>query len=98
MARMNIEDVIHELERRHPDCTRGKTAKPGSEYYEAASGLEFHACACARNNPAYFRGYAEFVAEGRAGGCHSVTVNRNRRIINCGRKGYHATKRPICSL
>jgi hypothetical protein len=71
MARMNIEDVIRELERRHPECTRGKTAKPGSKYYEAASDLDFHECTCARNDPAYFRGYAEFVAGGPAGGATS---------------------------
>jgi len=93
---MNIEDVIHELERRHPNCTRGKTAKPGSEYYEAVAGLDFHECACARNDPVSFQGCAEFVAKGRAGGCHSVTVNPKRWIINCGREGYHATRRPIC--
>lgn len=95
---MNIEDVIRELERRHPECLRGKTAKPGSEYYEAASGLDFHKCACARRDPAYFRGYAEFVAEGQAGGCHSIAVDAYSKVISCGHKGYHATRRPICSL
>jgi hypothetical protein len=81
---MQIEEVVQLLERE--GGTRGKTASPGSTYYEAAKSLDFVPCRCSDRDQDY-RGH-DYIARSPNGTYHYIGINL-RKQISCGPKGYH---------
>jgi hypothetical protein len=93
---MEIEEAIQVVINRYPGSTRGRTASRGSQYYNAARGLNFHRCRCVAADPDYGDDTLQFVAEGPRGGCLHVGIDQVRQVVSCGPKGYHWHHRPIC--
>ena len=82
---MNIEQVIARFERQ--GATRGKTASPGSSYYERACNLDFQICTCSGNDPE--RTFSDYIAKTEQAAYLYVGVDPVQHVISCGPKGYH---------
>ena len=84
---MDIEEVINIL--LDEGGIRGRTASPGSSYYQRARGLEFVRCECShRARTPAMPGY-DYIARTARGAYLYVGINSRSRIVSCGPKGFH---------